>query len=523
MLNIFHLDMNFAALRTDYLPKLLERLAEMGYNAILWELENKVRFDQLGPAVDPEAMTKQEFRQLLNYARELRLEPIPLLQTIGHGEYVLLHPEFQHLRENPLRHDCYCTTLPAVRLHLKKLIAEYLELFGDLRFFHLGGDEAYEFGTCDACRAYIEQHGRNRLYSDYLSDLSSALHMRGIRPGVWADMVLAHPDEMDSVDRSLILWDWNYWGSGPEDREVRIWGEGPVTQDTLTDTHRRTFPGLLDRSGRFNAFYTTDFLKENGFEVILASSSRSAGDALFGGNFNRHARNIIGCARKAGESSLLGHCVTSWAIRQHTYETQLPLLAPAPRAAAEPQRTPESLLRETGEALFGTDPARFYEAAHLIGAAFPFDQTGDVGIQWNGLKDQLPAPAGFIADQLRRWREEGTLPERRQQLDEARAGLLRGIALLNDFAVAARHGLDILESWRCAAHLQLGQYLLAQRLLNEETSREYAMLAVNLRTQFQTELARFHRPESARRNAGQVYDAVIAFFSGDSTGQRSVQ
>ena len=495
MLNIFHIDMNFAVLRTDYLEKLLERLAEMGYNAILWELENKVRFERLGRAADPEAMTKPEFRRLLDYARKLRLEPIPLLQTIGHGEYVLLHPEFQQLRENPLRHDCYCTTRPAVRTHLKELIAEYLELFGELRFFHLGGDEAYEFGTCDACRAYIERHGRNRLYSDYLLDLSTAIRARGIRPGVWADM-----------------WDWNYWGSGPEDREIRIWGEGPVTRDTLTDAHRRTFPGVLDGAGRINAFYATDFLTKHGFEVILASSSRSAGDALFAGAFGRHARNIIGCARKAGESALVGHCVTSWAIRQHSYETQLPLLAPAPRAAAEPQCSPETLLRETGEALFGTDPARFYEAADRIGTAFPFDLTGDVGIQWNGLKDQLPAPAGFIADELRRRREEGTLPELRRQLADARAGLLRGIALLNEFATEARRGFDILESWRCAAHLQLGQYLLAQGLLNGGDFQEYEMLAGTLRDQFRTELARFHRPDSARRNAGQVYDAVIAFF-----------
>jgi hypothetical protein len=42
---IFHIDLNFSCLREDYLRKWLKKIADAGYNAILWEIEDKVRLD----------------------------------------------------------------------------------------------------------------------------------------------------------------------------------------------------------------------------------------------------------------------------------------------------------------------------------------------------------------------------------------------------------------------------------------------------------------------------------------------
>ena len=44
-LRIFHMDMNFMCLREDYLRRWLKNLADMGYNAVLWELEDKVQWE----------------------------------------------------------------------------------------------------------------------------------------------------------------------------------------------------------------------------------------------------------------------------------------------------------------------------------------------------------------------------------------------------------------------------------------------------------------------------------------------
>ena len=48
-----------------------------------------------------DAFSKEAFRELLVECHDLGLEPIPLLQTIGHAEYVLKHEKYRHLRELP--------------------------------------------------------------------------------------------------------------------------------------------------------------------------------------------------------------------------------------------------------------------------------------------------------------------------------------------------------------------------------------------------------------------------------------
>ena len=98
-LTVFHLDMNFSALRTDVIRGMLEFAASAGYDAVLWELENKVRWKTCPEIADPEAMSREEFRNLLDYAASLGLESIPLLQSFGHAEYVLMHGKYASLRE----------------------------------------------------------------------------------------------------------------------------------------------------------------------------------------------------------------------------------------------------------------------------------------------------------------------------------------------------------------------------------------------------------------------------------------
>jgi hypothetical protein len=97
----FHIDMNMAQFRADYLERWLRELARIGYNTILWEAENNVRWETCPECVAPEAFSKKEFKRLLDLCHELGLESVPLLQTLGHSEYALKHDRYRDLREEP--------------------------------------------------------------------------------------------------------------------------------------------------------------------------------------------------------------------------------------------------------------------------------------------------------------------------------------------------------------------------------------------------------------------------------------
>ena len=187
----FHIDLNSVALKRETISSLLHFLAACGYDSILWEVEDKVRWETCPEGVHPDAFTKDEFRDILDEAAALGLQPVPLLQTFGHAEYVLARGKYIPWRELPEYKDCYCVSRPDVRAFLARWIDEYLDLFGSaVKFFHLGGDEAYSFAKCDVC----SKRDRMDLYAEHLVAISGELRKRGIRPGIWCDMILSGDD-----------------------------------------------------------------------------------------------------------------------------------------------------------------------------------------------------------------------------------------------------------------------------------------------------------------------------------------
>jgi len=499
-LMIFHLDLNYTSLNPAYLRRLLSQVAAMGYNAVLWELENKVRWTTCPECVWPEAMTKAEFRDLLAFSRELGLEPIPLLQTVGHGEYVMKDGPYFRFREQADRSDCYCVSHPGVREFLRDWIKEYLELFGELRYFHLGGDEAYVFGTCPECRKRIAASSANRLYAEHVTAVAEPLLAAGVRPGVWCDMLLHHPEEINCLPPEFVIWDWNYWDGWDTPQQTLIWhlqhnvSAEQAKQADLT----AVLPELCDNDGHLRPFHTVDTLFKAGREVILCSSSRCAGDSYFVPQLSLHAANIAGAAAKTRDAQLLGNCVTSWAIRLNNYATQEKLLALAPavmRSTATPQEAIEQLL-----------PTEFRRAADAV-AVFPALWSRFSAIQWNTLKDSLPAPhdhiSGIIANLEAKsdpaWRD------RCDNIDRAIKGISAGLsAMIKSFPNEP--------AWHGGGMLQLRFFQALKKLFGQNRSLPNAAEELrSLKADFEEWIRVEHSPLSARQNAGLIFDPLLEY------------
>jgi hypothetical protein len=514
---IFHIDMNYVCLKTDYLRKWLETIARMGYDAILWELEDKVRWDTCPECVWPEAMSKEQFKELLAFSRGLGLEPIPLLQTVGHAEYVLKHDRYLNLRESPDRHDCYCTSNPVVRELLIAWIDEYVEIFGEIRYFHLGGDEAYVFGTCPICQAYTKEHGKTKLYAEHIIEISRHLRDKKIRPGIWGDMLLAHPDEIAEIPKDFVIWDWNYWDAESNRDSTRIWSEGTgrVTLDQLTEEHRQHYPHILDADGKFRMFYTSDMLKAMGYDVILCSATRSSGDSAFIPNHAHHLENVVAAAKKTAISDLHGNCVTSWALRLNSFETQAVTIGLVPYAVSRPEQPSAETIREYGDRFWGCDASPFLEAAKKLSSPIPFAQQGSTAIQWNqGLKDSLPAPPGYLADLLETWkRSEARIRDTWVDLlKKSKPDIAEGFRLLILFAASVPPcNTEYADAWLKAAYFQHWHAYVGGMILENEKRTIPVELPKRLKQEFEFFLARVETPESARKNAGLVYDALIEY------------
>ena len=70
---VLHLDFNTIQMKEEAVVDCLREASALGYNAVLWEVENKVRWETCPECVDPEAFSKDEFRRILVEADRLGL------------------------------------------------------------------------------------------------------------------------------------------------------------------------------------------------------------------------------------------------------------------------------------------------------------------------------------------------------------------------------------------------------------------------------------------------------------------
>ena len=516
----FHIDMNIGQFRGPYLKSELQALAAKGYNAIVWEVENNIRWETCPECVSPDAFTKDQFKDILAYSRSLGLEPIPLLQTIGHCEYVLKNERYKPLAEVPERIDQYCPRNPEVVAFLTKWIEEYLDVFGPIRYFHLGADEAYTLGECPRCRAYAAEHSLSELYIDHINAMSRPLIDKGIRPAIWGDMVLHHPEALDKLSRKIMIFDWlydRYDGCGT----VQVWGRGSLTRDELDASALERFGAYLfplgDEPGRDpDPFYTSDFLAAHGFDVVVCPSSSCYGDSIFAPRTFFHLRNTADSFRKGSATRLKGAVLTSWTVHLFPWELQRPSIELPGFLAANPGRTLEDFESAYVREHFGIDDLGFFAAAGRLAKRGLFNYAADLGF----FKDARPAPLGYIAARIEEMAKDGTLEKETADCERRLGEYRQGLDLFRRYEKLAKSGHEEIEAWILAARNLINRAEASKVLLTPRAraggpavKAEAARILVELRAlrrETETAVAAKIKPSRTAEIMGWMYDSMEA-------------
>jgi len=516
----FHIDMNIAQFRGEYLKKELRALADLGYDTIIWEVENNIRWETCPECVSPDAFAKADFREILAYSRSLGLEPIPLLQTIGHCEYVLKNDRYKPLAEVPDRIDQYCPQNPDVVTFLRKWIDEYLELFGRVRYFHLGADEAYTLGECPRCKAYAAAHSLSELYIDHINAMSRPLIDRGIRPVIWGDMLLHHSEALEKLSLKVVVFDWlydRYYGAGA----VHVWGRGNLAKDEIdAGTLERFGPYLYpfgDEPGRDpDPFYTADYLAGNGFDVVVCPSSSSYGDSVFSPRTYFHMRNTYDSFRKGAIGRLKGAVLTSWTVHLFSWELQKPSIELPEYIAGHPDGGLEAFEKAYVRKHFGVDDTGFFVAAGRLANRGLFNYAADLGF----FKDARPAPSAYVSDRVEAIAAKGELEQELATCERRLKEYREGLALFEAYAKAAKKGYDELKAWGLAARnlinrAEASQVLLRARMngarseLEAEAGRVLERLQ-ELRRETEAAVAKEVKPRRTADMMHWIYDSMEA-------------
>lgn len=179
----------------------------------------------------PYAMTQEDLKKELEYAKEHFIEVIPQVSSLGHMNWMFMNKQHWDLAEDHEHPYAYCPSNPKSYEFIFKVYDEAIELFNHPRYFHIGHDEVTSVEAKFPCDEICSKKSVGDLFIQDTLKVYNHLKEKGVGVMMWGDMLLApgeSPDACNMPDakeaarlRSLIpgdviITDWHYAIEGPE-------------------------------------------------------------------------------------------------------------------------------------------------------------------------------------------------------------------------------------------------------------------------------------------------------------------
>ncbi len=213
-----------AVMTVETTKELIRYLARMGYNSMMlytedtYELEKYPYFGHLRGRY-----TKEELKELDDYAFSYGVELVPCIQTLGHLERIFYYPAMRHLQDDA---GVLLAEEDATYAFIEAELDLCRECFRTDKI-HVGMDEAHTLGR----GAYLDKHGY-RSPSDimltHLQKVGEMAQARGFIPMIWSDMFFKmqfgrycisqgeiSPEVIAKVPNNVGLVYWDYYGCEP--------------------------------------------------------------------------------------------------------------------------------------------------------------------------------------------------------------------------------------------------------------------------------------------------------------------
>src|SRR5664279_3866376 len=85
--------------RLDFLLQWLPRYAEWGYEELYLHLEDAVEYPSLPGVARSDAFTHRQLERLVAAARRAGIKVVPIVNLLGHTQYLIKTPELRDLNE----------------------------------------------------------------------------------------------------------------------------------------------------------------------------------------------------------------------------------------------------------------------------------------------------------------------------------------------------------------------------------------------------------------------------------------
>ncbi|WP_288205322.1 family 20 glycosylhydrolase [uncultured Parabacteroides sp.] len=293
-----HFDTKHHLNRMEYYYKAIDRLARYKINAVIWELEDKLRYIRRPEIGAPNAISKEEMIALCRYAHDRNIDVSPLVQGLGHASYILKH--HWELREDPNSDRDFCPADPRTYELQFDLYQDAIEAMPYGKYLHIGGDEVQSIGIDERCKAT----GKTpfELQMDWLQKTCKYATEHSRTPIFWDDMPLKHADLWDILQNDTLQGEEldRQWNTQKLDEAINLFPKECIYmrwkyEQAVTPIHQR----LLN------------WYKEKGLKVMAATAA-ATGNSIYLPREIERTDFIKGFCKITTENDLVGILATTW-------------------------------------------------------------------------------------------------------------------------------------------------------------------------------------------------------------------
>jgi hypothetical protein len=221
----------------DTLYEIVDMMASVKLNQLQLYTEHTFAFsghERVWAEASP--MTAEEIIQLDAYCKECYIELVPNLNSFGHMERWLKHPEYQHMAECPdgfmtpwgSKRDCGSVLKPnQISLDfLDSLYAEMLPNFSS-SCLNVGCDETWELGK-GWSKKLADEKGSTRVYLDFLLKIAELAKKHNKKMQFWGDIILKKPELVKELPKDITALEWGYEADHPYAEHCALFKESGV-------------------------------------------------------------------------------------------------------------------------------------------------------------------------------------------------------------------------------------------------------------------------------------------------------
>lgn len=224
MIRAFQWDLARQVERLDFLQALLPRYAAWGYQELYLHLEDAVHYPSLPGIGRDDAYSYQELGELVLTAAQQGIRVVPIINLLGHTQYLIKHPEWRELNElrddrgRPQETGQICPLHPRALELADKLLRDVAP-YCTAGKVHVGLDESFHLGQCPRCREEVARLGLGGHFAGHVNRLHAVCGRLNLQMGLWADMLYFTPEAIPLLPRGLTAYDWYYY---PFARKPRV-------------------------------------------------------------------------------------------------------------------------------------------------------------------------------------------------------------------------------------------------------------------------------------------------------------